>query len=202
MKIIKYEKKKNGKYRLYLDNNETIDLYEDTILKNNLLYKKEIDEELLSNLSLDNGEYTILNKCINYIGVRLRSRKEIIDYIKKYTTDEIVIDNIINKLESNRLIDDLSFTKAFIKDKWRFTTLGPYRIINELKNHNINESIILDEINNITDEEILDKLDKQFIKAIKRNKNKPNLRNKLYNSFISQGYSTDHIVNMLNKYSL
>jgi hypothetical protein len=45
MKIIKYEKKGNDQYKIYLENNQTINLYEDVILKHNLLYKKEINRE-------------------------------------------------------------------------------------------------------------------------------------------------------------
>ena len=41
MKILKYEKKANNQYKIYLENNETINVYEDVILKHKLLYKKE-----------------------------------------------------------------------------------------------------------------------------------------------------------------
>ena len=37
MKIIKYQKLKTNKYKLYLDNNEEITLYDEVIINNNLL---------------------------------------------------------------------------------------------------------------------------------------------------------------------
>ena len=43
MKIEKYEKIGTLKYRLYLDNGEVIDTYDDVILENELLLKKELD---------------------------------------------------------------------------------------------------------------------------------------------------------------
>ena len=57
----------NGGYfaaEYYLENNETIDIYEDVILKNNLLYKKEIDISILKKISSENELEDIYNKCI------------------------------------------------------------------------------------------------------------------------------------------
>ena len=50
MNIEKYKKLSNGKYRVMLDNGTIMDIYEDVIVKNNLLYKKEIDVSLLDKL--------------------------------------------------------------------------------------------------------------------------------------------------------
>ena len=45
MKIKKISKKKGSLYEIILDNNELLNLYDDVILKYNLLLKKEIDEK-------------------------------------------------------------------------------------------------------------------------------------------------------------
>ena len=50
MKILKFKKQSKDKYKLYLDNNSDITLYEDVIIKNNLLITKEISDELLEAL--------------------------------------------------------------------------------------------------------------------------------------------------------
>ena len=42
LKISKYEKIGVDKYRIYLDNGEVIDSYDNVILENDLLLKKEI----------------------------------------------------------------------------------------------------------------------------------------------------------------
>ena len=41
MKILKYKKGSKGKYKVYLDNGLELQLYEDVILKYELLLKKE-----------------------------------------------------------------------------------------------------------------------------------------------------------------
>ena len=45
MKITKFKKVSNDKYKVYLENNDVITLFEDVIIINNLLITKEILEE-------------------------------------------------------------------------------------------------------------------------------------------------------------
>ena len=45
MKILKYEKKNNGMYQVFFDNNYNVDINEELILKNQLLIKKELTEK-------------------------------------------------------------------------------------------------------------------------------------------------------------
>ena len=104
MKIIKYEKKGNDKYRIYLENNIKIDLYEDVIIKNNLLYKQDLNEELLNKIDQDNSKYDLYHRVVKYIGVRLRSEKEIRSYLKKYTDDINLINELIERLDNNQLL--------------------------------------------------------------------------------------------------
>ena len=73
MEIVKYTKKGNGNYQITLDIGKKYNLNEDLILKYNLLYKKEIDENILQELLNENNKYDIYNKCVKYIAVRLRS---------------------------------------------------------------------------------------------------------------------------------
>ena len=202
MKIIKYEKKGNNNYLVYLDDNRKIKLNEDIILKHKLLYKKEIDEFLLDEIIQENNNYDIYDKCVNYIGVRLRSINEIREYMQRKSVDSILINKTIDKLVKHKLLDDEIFTKAFIKDKLNFTTMGPYRIELELKKHNIDNNIISKYINDIDENIIKDKLNKQINKLMKSNKNKPNLKNKIYNNLLNLGYSSPMILDNLNKYDL
>lgn len=200
MKIIKYEKKGNNKYKIYLENSQSIDVYEDVILKNNLLYKKELDRSLLEKISKENEDEDIYNKCVKYISVRIRSTKEIKEYLRKKEIEDSLIEETINKLINNNLLNDETFTKAFIHDKLNFTTMGPYKIEQELKKHKIDDSIIYKYIKNIDEETIDNKINKQIIKLMKANKKKQNIRNKIYLNLLSLGYSNEMILRNINNY--
>ena len=178
MKIEKYESINNGQYKIYLSDGTILKINSDVIINNNLLYKKEIDNTLLNKILKENDNANIYNKCVKYISVRLRSKKEIIDYLKKLNIDNTA--DIIDKLTKNNLINDEVFTKAFIKDKINFTSYGPYRIRQELN-----------------------KVDKQINKMIKSNRKYSGniLKSKIYNNLYNNGFDKDMIINVLNNYN-
>ena len=200
MKIIKYEKKGNNKYKIHLENNESINVYEDVIIKNNLLYKKELDRKLLEKIDDDNSNFDAYNKCVKYISVRIRSKHEIEEYLKKKELSSTLIEETINKLINNNLLNDDIFARAFVNDKIKFTTMGPYRIEQELKKHHIDSNIIYKYLNEIDDITIDEKIDKQINKLIKSTRKKQNLRNKIYMNLLSLGYSNEMILRNLNNY--
>ena len=61
MKILKYEKKNNGMYQVFFDNNYNVDINEELILKNQLLIKKELTEKELEVILQENEKYIAYN---------------------------------------------------------------------------------------------------------------------------------------------
>ena len=59
LKIIKYKKKPNGKYSVFLDDGRELVLYEEVILKYNLLLTKSVEEKELLDLYQDNLSYDV-----------------------------------------------------------------------------------------------------------------------------------------------
>lgn len=202
MEIIKYEKKAGSNYQVYLSDGRKIKLNEDVILKYKLLYKKEIDEFLLEEIINENNNYNIYDKCVNYIGVRLRSINEIKEYMERKGVSSEVINNTLERLINNKLLDDEVFTRAFIKDKMNFTTMGPYRIELELQKHKIDNHIIKKYLAEIDEKLLEEKINKQITKLIKSNKNKANLKNKIYNNLLNLGYSNELILIALSNFNL
>lgn len=202
MKIVKYKKGSNGKYKLFLEDGTTIDTYEDVILNNNLLYKKEIDNNLYNVIMNDNMYEEAYNKSVSYIEVRLRSINEIKVYLKNKKYSEEVINSTINRLLKNNILNDEVFAKAFINDKLNFTTMGPYKIELELKKHCIDANIISTYINNIDEDILYEKIDKLIIKFMKTNKKHKGfmLKNKIYNNLFNLGYKSSMILEILNNY--
>lgn len=202
MKIIKYVKKGNSNYEIYLDNEKKYTLSDELILKYNLLYKREIDDSLLLKLLEENKKYDIYNKCLKYIAVRLRSVNEIRLFMKRAGIDDEEGEKVILRLIENKMLDDKIFAKAFVKDKLAFTTMGPYRIQKELELHNIDKTIIDECIYGIDDIQLEEKINRQINKLIKSNRNKKNLRDRIYKNLLSLGYSSDLIVKMISNYDL
>lgn len=203
MKIEKLKKTSNGKYKVYLDNNEVINTYDEVILKNNLLFHKEVDSELLNELAKDNDYYELYNKCLILINKRIRSEKEIREYLAKYTSDDKYIEDIISKLKEIGLINDLAFIKAFISDKINLSNDGPLKIANELLNHNIDSSFINIEIENIDQNLIDNKINKYISKKMVNNKYSSYvIKQKIISELINNGYREEDIIRILNNYEI
>lgn len=202
MKIEKYIKTGKSKYQLYLDNGEVLDTYDDVILKEDLLLKKEFDSYTYQRIITQTKLQEYYNACLKYISIRIRSTKEIIDYLKRKKVAEEDIDYIVQKLTKEKLLDDNYFCQCFIKDKLRFTTMGDYKIIYELKKHNITQNIIENNRYLIDEEVLTEKIDKIIRKKIETNKklDKSTLRNKLYNNLLNSGYSSSLVTKRLNYY--
>lgn len=202
MKIVKYTRLASGKYKVLFDNKKELILYESVIIDTNLLYKKEITSEEYNNLVSLNNYQDIYNKVIKYIGIRLRSKKEITDYLKKMDLSTEVIDDILNKLITNKYIDDERFSQAYIKDKYNFSNNGPYKIINELTKLGIDKDMAytytFDIITN--EEEKINKLINKYVKSDKKH-DWYYLRNKIYNNLINLGYSKEIVISILNNYN-
>ena len=202
MKIVKYTRLASGKYKVLFDNKKELILYENVIIDTNLLYKKEITSEEYNTLVSLNNYQDIYNKVIKYIGIRLRSKKEITDYLKKMDLSIEVIDDILNKLITNKYIDDERFSQAYIKDKYNFSNNGPYKIINELVKLGIDKDMAytytFDIITN--EEEKINKLINKYVKSDKKH-DWYYLRNKIYNNLINLGYSKEIVISILNNYN-
>ena len=193
MQIKSIKKQKNGFYKLIGDS--TITLADDVIIKYNLLYKKEIDDDLLNYLVKENYKYDILNKTIKYISTKMRSKKEIDKYINKY---ELTISEkkfIITKLTSLNLINDEAYAKAYTYDRMNLYHDGPIKIKRDLESHKIDSDIILTSLSSINHDDVYAKLNKLITKKLNHNTKyaKGELKRKIEHEFVNLGYDLSMI---------
>lgn len=202
MRIEKYELTKKNNYYVYLSNGEVLELNSRVITENELLLKKEIDDNLYNKLKRDNNKYTLIDISVKYISVRLRSIKEIREYLKKKEEDMILIEEVISKLISMGYLDDDKFTRAFIKDKINFTNWGDYKIKNELNCLGVSFDIINNNLSEIDDSVFKDRIKKIIEKDMLTNKKYTGikLKNKIYTHLLTLGYSKDKVISIINNY--
>ena len=82
MRIKKITKLKSGKYKMEFDNNTKIITYDNILIKNNILFKKEIDDELYNKLYNETLDYNLYSRVLKYTLIKMRSLKEIKKYMK------------------------------------------------------------------------------------------------------------------------
>ena len=189
MEIIKFKKIGRNKYKITLDNIEIV-VYEDIIFKYDLLIKKNIGIKELDKIIDDNRYYEAYYLALKYIEIKMRSKKEIIDYLKQKDIEYIYIDFAINKVDSLGLLNDKQYIEAFINDKINLSSDGPFKIRRSLIELDFDENDIDDYLNKIDNSVWEDKLKKIVNKKVSLIKNKSYfmLISKLSNDLYLLGY--------------
>jgi len=203
IKIVKYKKSTNGKYKVYLDNDKELLLYEDVILKYNLLLIKEIDSKLLIDIDKYNQECDVYYVALNSIKSRFKSIYDLRLTLLKKEYPEDLVSKAIDKLIKQGYLNDRSFTKSYINNKMITSNYGPYRIEKELLEKKIDSDIIKEEIEVFTDEEQITRIKKLIEKGIKTNHTRGGivLKQKIYNDLKLLGYDISLISSVISTYS-
>ena len=200
MYINKYKKIGKNKYKVYLERQE-LTLYEDIILKYDLLLKKDITLEELDEIVKDNREYEAYDNALNYIETRMRSKKELKTYLKRKEYDDKLIKKILTKIEELGLLDETSYIKAYINDKITLSNDGPYKIKRNLLEQDFKEEDIDNYLYSIDEEIWKEKINKLIDKkkSIMQNKSYYMFINKMKEYLFNLGYDNEQIDDYLSK---
>ena len=203
MKIIKYKKGRKGKYSVFLENGRELLLYEEVILKYNLLINKIIDESDIIKINELNNEFDVYYVALNSIKNRFKSIHELKISLKNKEYSENLVDKAIEKLIKQGYLDDRSFCRSYINTQILTTSYGPIRIKNELLNKKIDINIIDDELAIFTEQMQLQRIDKLINKYIKSNRNRGGfvLKQKIINDLKTKGYEFDIINKIIDDYN-
>ncbi len=88
----------------------------------------------------------LLNKAYFYLKFRLRTEKELRDYLikkikdKQWSLDDV--EKVINILKDQQLIDDERFVQSYINDRINIKPKGKKLLIKELKQKGIKEDLL------------------------------------------------------------
>ncbi len=200
MKIIKYKKMSRGRYKVTFDTQELI-LYEDVIIKNNLLLEKNITIELLEKVINENIYYEVYDNALTQIEYKMRTTKELKEILQKKNFSSSIIDEVIEKLKKEGYLNEEKYIEAYINDKINLSKDGPFKIKKSLELLDLDSEKINNYLESI-DEEIWDeKLQKIINKKLNLMKNKSlsTIKNKLKIELFNLGYDNSKIEYYLNK---
>lgn len=122
MPIITALKAQKNKKRVnvYLDNKFSFGLDLENILSNSLKIGKVLTEEQISDI-VKKGEFTkTYDKVLNYISVRPRSEKEVMDWFRRKKVHHSIQADIIAKLKRLKFLDDSEFAKWWVDQRITF----------------------------------------------------------------------------------
>jgi len=195
MEIKSYKKLHNNLYEVYIDDLK-VKLYDDIILKYNLLLNKKIDQKTFSKIMTENESLEAYYRALKYLNIKLRSEKEIVNYLKKLNISDHEVLNTIVKLKNDGYLNNSLYLKSYINDQVNLSMHGPYKIKNSLLNLGFKEpeiDIYLDKI----DRKVWENKIKRIIAKRKKLNKKGNLKEKTYLYLYNLGYENSMIYNLL-----
>ena len=143
----------------------------------------------------------IQKKLEHYCAYQERSHKEVIKKLKEINIIPIAIDQIVSDLIQKNYLNENRFAKIFTKGKFRIKNWGKKRIIFELKRHQVSDYNIKNALQEISETDYIETLNKLSKKVWKSSKG--NILSKRKIKFISalqyRGWETDLIYDQLNK---
>lgn len=201
MKIESFKKMSKNKYKLIFSDQSFLTVYEDVIVKNNLLTNKDID---LEKIKKENNEIDIYYQALSCLNKKMRSTFELKKYLNKKDYNSKLITDTINKLTQEGYLNDLKYAQAFVNDRVNLSNDGPDKIKKDLESHQIDLKIIEEIISQIKPQDLEEKINRIISKNLKLNKkyNGQVLKMKILNKFINLGYNMDQVISLLENYNL
>ncbi len=203
MEVKSCKKLKGNLYEVCFDNREKYKLYDDIILKHELLIVKDIKKKTLEKILNENQLLDAYYRALKYINLKMRTEYEIIKYLEKCEFSKEHIDNAIKKLQKEGYLDEEKYVKAYVNDTVNLSSNGPKKIKDSLKKLRINEDIIDKYLNDVEGDIWISKIQKILDKKAKVNKHGEKLfKSKVYSDLILLGYFSEDIKTCLDAYQL
>ncbi len=142
-----------------------------------------------------------LNKAMYLCSKAEKCKSDIRKKLFDWKADPEEHDKIIHQLEDQKFIDEERFVKYYVRDKFEFNKWGKIKIRTMLFQKQIPESLIINELKQISEKkykETLDYLINQKQKSIK-DPEPFKIKTKLLRFAASRGFEPDLILKILNR---
>jgi regulatory protein len=140
------QKKSNERFNVYLDQGAGeeygFSIDQDVLINFGLQKGSTLDDDLLEQLMSEDAVKKGFNQAVVYLSYRMRSEKEVKDYLVKKEFAKDTADTIIHKLQQFGYVNDLDFAKMFVRSKKNTSSKGPFVIRQELKQKGISNVLI------------------------------------------------------------
>lgn len=203
MEVKTYKKIRNNLYEITLSNGEKFKLYDDIILKYELLIERKVTDKKLASIIAENAKMEAYYKALRYVSTKMRSEIEIRKYLNKNDTPQAAKEYAIDKLKKDGYLNQEKYAQAFVNDAINLSNDGPHKIREDLERQGIDKNIVENYLNVIEDEVWKARVEKVLLKKAKTNKVGYVLfKNKMYNELVMLGYDSSMIGQILDGFSL
>lgn len=124
------------------------------VLKMGLRLDQELTPAQVQQLEQEEALQKAVDRAMNYLSFRPRSREEVRRYLRQKQTPAELIDAVIERLNQLDLINDEMFASFWIESRERFRPKGAQAIKSELKMKGVKREVIDEVVTDEQDEEL------------------------------------------------
>lgn len=174
---------------------------QDVLIEYRLKKGMTVTEEQWMEMMKKDDEKQAYKMALRFLAYRMRSKQEVVDYLKKRDIDVRTIEQVIAKLQNERYIDDEQFAHAYVQTQVNTTMKGPYVIYKELMDKGISEDVIAQAMERYTEDMQRHKAIKWVEKINKQSKKRSHQEQKAYIAQLlhMKGFPS-HIVEMAKQH--
>ncbi|HEU5139198.1 MAG TPA: recombination regulator RecX [Bacillales bacterium] len=202
---ITVQKKNKSRFNIFLDRGHGEEfgfgVSEDVLVAFAISKGQEIDEAELKDIVFEDEIKVAFNLALNSLSYRMRSVKEIKDYLRKKETASEVIEKVLERLEHHQYVDDREFAKSFVRSRKRTSTKGPGAIYQELRQKGVAEGEIVSALEEYPQEEQMETAAKFAAKQARQHRKKSNtdMKRSIAQSLAGKGFDREVIDLALNE---
>ena len=203
MKIERIVKKGNKDVTIHFDDDKFLILAVEVFLKSGLKKGDDLDEDRFSFLIEQNKLYHIKQKAFRLLGRRQHSVFELRTKLWRKEYEQKLIDSVISDLKEKKYLNDDDFIREFVTAKSKSKKWSSKRIKSELIKRGISSKLIdlamKEQIVDSDTENAFSLGKKKYEMFVKRDLDKIELKQKLYNYLLSKGFDYGTTKNVCNK---
>lgn len=125
--------KRRGRYNVYVNGRYAFPMSERVMLKYHVFKGKSVSQALQKRLIAADRWARLYDQALRFVARRLRTKREVREYLGKQTDDSALIDRIIKKLAALHLVDDQHYANCYVRTELSNGNHGPLIIGRRLK---------------------------------------------------------------------
>lgn len=156
MQITDLEPQVNNAERVnvYVDGRFLLGVNAVIVLRMGLRVGQELLPEQLEQLRSEEAEQQAVDRALNYLSFRPRSREEVRRYLQRKETPPYVIDAALERLDSLNFVNDRAFVEFWVESRDKFNPRGARALKNELRLKGVERDIVDELVDQDGDEEL------------------------------------------------
>lgn len=123
------------------------------VLQMGLEVNQEISADQLEELRREEALQQAVDRALNYLSFRPRSREEVRLYLRRKETPPELIDAVLTRLDALNLVNDRSFASFWLENREQFSPRGAQALRNELRRKGVEREVVDELVDEEKDEE-------------------------------------------------